>query len=323
MGPLPVGRSRQLAVSLAIAALYCPAVAQPARESELWSTPADTAALDLRYGVGGPNLSPQNGDTFAFVEKDTKGASPGWKVSAADGLRWDVKAGIEAQAEVAVSRILWVLGYHQPPMYYLASWTLAGGPTPGPQPGGRFRPELPDVKRVGRWSWNENPFLGTPAFRRLKAAMRLVNNWDLLDENTAIHEVDGGSASRQRRYLVIDLGGSLGKGAWLPTRSTKNDVEDFERQTFVDGIDDEGFVRFADIGRRHRDLFKDIRGEDVRWVCERLDKLTEKQWRDLFQGAGYDAATGSRFTAAMRRRISEGLQLPTRKSPAPAGEGRH
>jgi hypothetical protein len=58
-------------------------------------------------------------------------------------------------------------------------------------------------------------------------------------------------------------------------------------------------------------------------VCERLDKLTEKQWRDLFQGAGYDAATGGRFTAALRRRIREGLQLPTRRSPAPAGEGRH
>jgi hypothetical protein len=272
--------------------------------------------------VGGPKLAPRSGDTFAFVEKDTKGASPGWKVRAADGLHWDVKQGVETQAEVAVSRILWVLGYHQPPMYHVAKWTLTGGPTPGPQPAGRFRPELPRAKRVGRWSWRQNPFLGTPPFRRLKAAMRLVNNWDLLAENTAIYDVDGGSGAPRRHYIVIDLGASLGKGAWLPTRSRKNDVEDFEKQKFVDSVDGEGLVQFADIGRRHRDLFTDVRADDVRWVCARLDKLREEQWMDLFTGAGYDAAMARRFTDAMRRRVREGLSLPA-ASPAPAGEGRH
>jgi hypothetical protein len=285
--------------------------ADPAGEAELWTSPPDLATLDLRNGPGGRALAPPDGSTFAFIEKDTKGASPGWKVRAADGLQWDVKQGIEAQAEVAVSRILWTLGYHQPPMYYVPSWTLVGGPAPGPQPGGRFRPELPTVKRVGRWSWQDTPFLGYASFRRLKVAMRLVNNWDLLDENTAIHDVSVPAGPAQRRYVVIDLGASLGKGAWLPGRSTKNDVEAFDRQQFVEGLDERGFVKFEDVGRRHRHLFKDIRGEDVRWVCERLDRLTEEQWGDLFRGAGYDATTSNRFMAALRRRIREGLELPS------------
>jgi hypothetical protein len=309
MGPFTVHAPRTLVASIVFAVSPSLGNAQPAREAELWSSPPDLAALDIRNGPGGPELAPQSGDTFAYLERDTKGASPGWKVAAADGLRWDVKQGVEAQAEVAVSRLLWILGYHQPPMYYVPSWTLAGGPTPGAQPGGRFRPELPAVKRVGRWSWKDNPFLDASSFRRLKVAMRLVNNWDLLDENTAIHIVEGPSGSSQRRYVVIDLGGSLGKGAWIPRRSTKNDVEDFERQEFVAAVDREGFVKFEDVGRRHRDLFQDIRVEDVRWVCGRLDRLTEEQWRELFKAAGYDATTSSRFVAALRRRIGDGLRL--------------
>ncbi len=41
-----------------------------------------------------------------------------------DGLEWSAKIGPEAQTEVVVSRILWGLGYHQPPIYYLPSWTV-------------------------------------------------------------------------------------------------------------------------------------------------------------------------------------------------------
>ncbi len=315
MGPVVVQAIGSSPASIVFAAALTFASAQPASEEQLWTSPPDLAALDVRSGPGGLELAPIDGATFAFLEKDTKGTSPKWKVRAADGLPWNVKQGIEAQAEVAVSRLLWILGYHQPATYYVASWTLVGGPTPGAQPGGRFRPELPGVKRVGRWSWKDNPFVGTASFRRLKVAMRLVNNWDLLDENTAIYSVEGRSRPPERRYVVTDLGASLGKGAWVPGRSTKNDVEDFERQAFIGGIDGDGFVKFEDVGRRRRDLFKDIRVEDVRWVCERLDRLTEEQWRDLFIAAGYDATTGSRFIAALHRRIREGLPLASTTHP--------
>ena len=32
-----------------------------------------------------------------------------------------------AQAEVTASRLVWALGFHQPAVYFLEKWTLAGG----------------------------------------------------------------------------------------------------------------------------------------------------------------------------------------------------
>ena len=98
--------------------------------------------------------------TYSFVAKDTSGFSPGFDVRSADGLEWSVKLGPEAQSEVVTSRILWAIGFHQPPTYYVERWTLTGQEA-GPQPPGRFRPDLPDQEVVGEWSWYENPFIGS------------------------------------------------------------------------------------------------------------------------------------------------------------------
>ena len=81
--------------------------------------------------------------TYSFVAKDTSGFSLGFDVRSADGLEWSVKLGPEAQSEVVTSRILWAIGFHQPPTYYLERWTLTGQEA-GAQPPGRFRPDLPD-----------------------------------------------------------------------------------------------------------------------------------------------------------------------------------
>ena len=91
--------------------------------AELWQEPS--APRDLFFGGGGERLAAKS-DTFTFVARDTSGWSPGFDVRDANGLEWSVKLGPEAQSEVVTSRILWALGFHQPPTYYLDRWTLTG-----------------------------------------------------------------------------------------------------------------------------------------------------------------------------------------------------
>ncbi len=83
------------------------------------------------------------------MKKDTSGRSPGYDVRDAAGVVWSVKLGPEAQSEVVSSRLLWAIGFHQPPTSYVSSWTLRGSPEAGPQSGGRFRPEVDEWKAVG------------------------------------------------------------------------------------------------------------------------------------------------------------------------------
>jgi hypothetical protein len=84
---------------------------------ELWQEPSDLERRNLFYGAGGERLFPGS-TTFIFVARDTSGWSPGFDVRGQDGAEWSVKLGPEAQAEVVASRILWAIGFHQPPTYY-------------------------------------------------------------------------------------------------------------------------------------------------------------------------------------------------------------
>ena len=281
----------------------------PAQMAELWVEPADIAARDLFHGPGDPALAPRAGATFEFVSKDTKGYSWGWDVEDASGMEWSVKYGPEAHSEVVASRLVWALGFHQPPNWHVGTWELRGGEEPGTKPPSRFRPKLPSQKRVGEWSWRENPFVGTQPYRGLLVLMRILNNWDLLDRNTAIFDLDRETEGARRWYVVIDLGASLGRTKIVPVSGTRNDIEDFEEQGFIKGVDADGHVQFDDLGRWHRELFSDITPADVRWTCERLARLTDEQWADAFRAAGYRDHDAARFIRKIREKVSAGLAL--------------
>ena len=144
--------------------------------SELWKEPSDIKRRDLFHGAGGAVLVPK-GSSFAFVAADTTGFSPGFDVTDAAGLEWSVKTGPEAQSEVTTSRILWAIGFHQPPTYYVERWTLTGAQG-GEQPAGRFRPKLKGEEVVGDWSWYENPFVGSRPYAGLVVANLILNSWE-------------------------------------------------------------------------------------------------------------------------------------------------
>jgi len=303
-------------LAAALAAVACRATApekpvilpSPAPLAELWAEPRDIASRDLRHGEGGAALAPAPDARFTFVEEKQGGFSPGYTVKDDKGVTWSAKMGIEAQPEVVVSRLLWAIGFRQPPVYFLESWTLAGGAEPGRKGPTRFRPHLPGWKDRGSWLWRKNPFLGTRPLRGLVVFMRIVNNWDILDRNNVLYELDSPRDGVRRHYVVKDLGSSLGRTTALWHQGTKNDVEDFEKQGFIDSVHG-GIVHFEDKGRRHRDLYRNISVEDVRWMCERLAKLTPKQWRDVFQTAGYDEATAGRFIRRFQAKVEAGRRL--------------
>lgn len=288
----------------------------PTDVAQLWQEPLDLASRDVFHGPGSAALAPDPSTPFTFVAADTTGHSPGYDVRGPDGTVWSVKLGHEAQPEVAVSRILWAIGYHQPPTYYLDKWTLTGTQA-GPQPAGRFRPTLPSQKVVGDWPWYENDFATTRAYKGLVAANVLLNNWDWKTSNNKVYEVTGGAGTPNRVYVVRDLGASLGKTSfkpflnWGPWRmlpmGSRNDIDGFEEQDFVKRVDGARVeLHYRGV---HTSLVKSLSVQDVLWMSELMSRLSDAQLADAFRAAGYPPDVAARYIAKIKAKVAEGLTL--------------
>jgi len=277
---------------------------------ELWVEPTDLASRDLYEGPGGAALRPKPGAVFRFISKDTKWYSWGWKVKDASGLEWSAKYGPEAQAEVVVSRLLWAAGYHQPPTYYVEHWSLAGSNEDGPKTPCRFRPDEPDRKNAGEWRWTRNPFVGTRPYGGLITFMRIVNNWDLVDRNNVLYEYGRPADGLRRKYVVKDVGAALGRTGTIgfERQGTKNDLEGFEKQDYINGVHGDR-VEFDDAGVLHRELYRVVTVADVRWISERLSRLSPQQWKDAFRAGGYPDEQADRFIRKIQEKVAYGLTL--------------
>jgi hypothetical protein len=64
-----------------------------------------------------------------------------------------------------------------------------------------------------------------------------------------------------------------------------------------------------DYHARHRELLQYISPADVVWVCRLFDRITDKQWADLFAGAAIAPEIGVRYTRKLKSKIQEGLAL--------------
>lgn len=283
--------------------------------AELWREPSDLEQRDLYHGPGGPDVTPQ-AVPFTFVARKSTGTNPGYDVRDAQGQLWSVKLGDESQSEVTTSRILWALGFHQPPTYYVARWQLSGGDE-AEQPAGRFRPELKGHDVVGEWSWYQNAFIGSRPFAALVAVNVLLNNWDLKTPNNKIYVVTTEDGGTERRYVVRDLGASLGKArqprmlSWIPfmrhKQGSKNSLDDFEAQGFVRAVTGEA----VDFHYRGIDdaLVDSVTAADLRWTCALLSRLSERQWLDAFRAGGYTADQSVRYVRRIQDKIAEARNL--------------
>jgi len=277
----------------------------PAQLAEFWIDPGPQPR-DLTTGVADGEPKPAADARYEVVSRDTRGFSITYRVRDERGREWNVKIGPEAQTEVVASRIVWALGFHQVPSFFVERWIAvdhAHGQMIG---GGRFRPHDLHLKSRGTWSWQRNPFVGTRPYGGLLVLMMILNSTDLKNENNELYDVVGESREGAHRwYVVKDLGASLGETGRMDPR--RGYLEGFERERFITGVKDQ-HVTFAFRGR-HQELLDGIGVADVHWVCERLKKMTDRQWSDAFRAGGYTDEQRTRFVARIRQKIEEGLAL--------------
>jgi hypothetical protein len=291
----------------AVRVAHVPATApSPEQLAELWVDPGSTPR-DLFWSIGGEELAPPKGVVYTMQAHDEVGFSASYDVKGPDGVEWSAKIGPEAQTEVVVSRILWGLGYHQPPTYYLPSWNVdLGHGEVKKESEARFRPKLPQLKHLSEyWHWADNQFLGAREFRGLLVVMLMLNSTDLKDDNNSIYELSKPWDGASRWFLPRDVGAALGETGKLYPR--RNWLDGFERHAFLTDVSDTR-LRF-DYAGRHQELLKMIERDDVRWAAERMGRLTDQQWQDAFRAGNYSDADAARYITRIKEKIADGLAL--------------
>ena len=313
------------------------AAANDSHLAELWQEPNDLRSRDLFRGPWGAENAPDPDATYTFVKAKEAGVNPGVTVRDPQGHTWHVKQspleapakdssiaaqGPEGPVEVTLSRILSAVGYHQPPVYFLAKFKMTDGSQTRVQPGGRFRLDTQSLHSVGKWSWHDNPYARSRPYNGLLVTLLMFNSWDLKDDNNTLYEVRNGGTV-QRWYVVRDLGAALGDTGHFNSlsrrwnRAKRDDIDTFERHTVIEGVED-GFVKFDYQGRQPELVKHRISVDDAQWAANLLGGLTDTQWRDAFRAGGYEPALADRFIRKIQDSIAAARQLTapsTRTSP--------
>ena len=280
----------------------------PDQVKELWIDPGNQPR-DLLWGVGGQKYAPAPDAVYTFEARDDVGFSSSYDVRDPQGGEWSAKIGPESQSEIVLSRILWGLGYHQPPVYYLPSWKLQRDGHVRIESEARFRPKLPQLERLKEyWWWQQNPFVGTHELSGLLVVLTMFNSTDLKNDNNSIYKLTEPWDGADRWFVVRDLGASLGEtGKLFPRR---NWLDGFEKHGFITAIEGDR-VEFDYVGR-HQELLSMIHPPDVQWAAQRMQRITDTQWRDAFRAANYADADAQRFIRRLKQKIDDGLALRAR-----------
>jgi hypothetical protein len=308
-------------VALAVQVSSCAFVQRPSSRptpsvpgASLWQPPDDLATRDLYYGPWGAKHAPDANAIYRLVERKHSGVNPGMTVVDPRGRVWFVKqaspTGLdnEGPVEVALSRLLAAIGYHQPPAYYLGRFTLKDDWGTHTEPGGRFALKEETLKEVGPWRWERNPFVGTREYQGLLVVLMMFNASDLKNSNNSLFERRSGDHT-ERWYVVRDLGAALGDTKRLAPR--KNHPDSFERQPFIVGVRG-GYVEFAYDGWYRPLVDERITPEDVAWPSHLLAGLSDRQWRDAFRAGGFQPQNAERFIRKLREKVQQGQDLSRR-----------
>jgi hypothetical protein len=280
----------------------------------LWDDPADIESRDLYYGIGGREGAPDPSGRFTFIRREGAPDDTSEKIVVEDdqGRSWTVKFGPEARPETAATRIVWAVGYHVDQDYFVKRAHIEGR-------GGfdvwgvRFERDDDGFKKVGRWDWNSNPFIGTRELEGLKTLMALLNNADVRTENNKTVRPKKSRDSNKHIYYVNDLGATLGTtGRWLSKLpildklplDSKGILEDYADHKFIDGMLG-GEVIFHIKRRQARHALKGVKVENARWMGNLLARLSDKQLTDAFRASGFNEPETVLYIRAIRERIKQ------------------
>jgi len=278
----------------------------PAQMAELWIEPERNR--DLFWGVGQKRLAPDPNARYPVIEIKRGGFSRGYTVTGPGDREWSAKFPPEAGPEVVASRLFWGVGYHQPPVYYLAEWVAEKAPSPNPQMPARFREKSPDLyglKSDTFWSYYQNPFVGTRQLNGMLVLHAMLGNSDLKDDQNALYTLEKPFEGATRWYVARDVGQVFGRTGMLDP--PRGDPEVFEKTGFIRGVSN-GKVRLEYSGR-HKSLFQNITPADVRWICDRLAAISDAQLDDAFRAGGYPKSLADRFIRRLKQKIAEGRAL--------------
>lgn len=263
----------------------------------LWQEPTDIESRNLLLGAGGEQMKPDL-SSVAFIEQKEGGYSTKYRVKDANGNEWIAKIGKEAQPDTAANRLLWAVGYATEIAYLVPKLTIEGK---GTFENVRLEARPKDVKRIGNWKWEDNPFTGKPEFQGLKIMMVMINNWDMKDDNNEIlatHTTNTGEDALL--YIISDLGGSFGKTGGVISRS-RNKPSDYVKAEFIEKVS--GNLIDFNYGGKNKKLFENITVAEARWLSQWLGKLSDQQIKDAFRSANYSEDDVNRLAAAFTERI--------------------
>lgn len=284
----------------------------------MWIEPLDLETRDLFHGIGGKKGEPDPSARYNFIERNKSGNSEKIVVEDNRDRRWTIKFGPEARPETTASRLVWACGYHVDQDYFVKRAHVDGR-------GGfdvwdvRFERDNDGFKKVGRWSWQSNPFVGTRDLDGLKTLMALFNNFDLKTLNTKIVRPAKKKSSEESIliYYVNDLGATLGStGAWytnapilgeIPT-GTKGNAKDYADSKFIDKVK-EGKVIFHSNRRRAKRAMAGVSILNALWIGNLLARLSDKQLTDAFRAGGFDEKETVSYVRTIRNRIKQLQQL--------------
>jgi hypothetical protein len=309
--------------------------AAPAQSARLvlWREPLHISPDDLYYGPGGAAHRPDVHDTFKFLKEDLEGSHPKFEVQDGHGVHWKVKLGTEARPETVAARLVWAAGYAADEDYFVGEIHVDSMPAHlhrGQQlaaPHGivrnvRLERMLDDRKKVGEWSWRENPFAGTRELNGLRVLMALINNWDVKDINNHVYEVpaDAEHGTAERLYEVTDLGSSFGATGLQATDHANGNLHAYRSSAFITHLTADAVTfktpRLPDwivaanapeFSRRVGLLWigKDIPRSDARWMGSVLAQIPPDGIRGAFRAAGYTQEEADGFTTVVESRIQQ------------------
>jgi hypothetical protein len=290
-------------VAMLLLVLLLLARAAAAQKPVMWE-PVNVRQMDLFAGPGGDEMRPDL-SSVTFIKQETGGHNKKYRIKDGSGRIWVAKLGREAQPETAAVRLLYGIGYKTEINYLVPTITIPGK---GTFTNVRLEARPENIDRKEEWKWKQNPFIGTNELQGLKILMVFLNNWDIVDVQNKVIEVDHGNR-KETEYIVSDLGSTFGRlgNNNLPViyrfgRSV-NKPQHYIKSKFVKDVKD-GRIVLAYKGK-NRGLFKDITVPQARWLANLLTKLSDKQIQDAFLAANYSQGDLSTLTTAVKNKIAE------------------
>jgi hypothetical protein len=269
----------------------------------MWE-PGNISSRDLYLGPGGREMQPDL-SSVTFIEKETGGANTKYRIRDGAGRTWVAKLGIEARPETAAVRLLYGLGYKTEINYLVPTITIPGK---GTFRNVRLEMRPDNVDRKGEWKWKQNRFSGTQELQGLKIMQIFMTNWDVLDKQNEILEVET-PRGKEYHYVISDLGRTFGKygNNNLPIfyrlgRKTGN-PRAYSKASFVKGYE-KGRIEWG-IKGKNRGIYKDVTIGDARWLLDKLRGLSDRQIEDAFRAANYSPSEVTMYRTAAKRRITE------------------